>query len=1134
MAQQTLQTVIALSGRVDNSFGNIGNALINVGNHIDRLSRKIIEFGKESVEEYINYDDVMREVQALGEYNQSTMKELDAYNKSIAQSSKYTMEQAAGAEKLMAQLGLNVDQTKLLMPSVMNLATAANIELADSLDYLYYSINSLGMPMNEVNVLSDQMAKTAAISAADIDTLGQSFQRLGSTSKFFAGGSTELLAILGGIAQFGEDMQGTNAGTQLRNFMLTLLAPTKSKATLMEQFGVTEGDWAEFESYMEEAEIDVTNTADAMNELGLSAYDSITGELKPAIQIIGEMNAALSGMTEAEKNAMLGQLFGKRTTTTAINLLESLGTIIELQKQIQNNSAGYTQAMSDTIEGGLGGTTRELNAAVNALEVTVGDKLENKIKPAAEWITNVVNGLANMDDAKLEGLIDGAAVLGTAGPALLLTGAAFRLIGYVLSPAGGIALGAVSLLALSEAIQGVNEANMAGQFGNMALDMEALGNHVRGISNEFSQGYQEIEAYAEAVKSAESAYTEASSTFSSNLLTTMLTGTTLTEDDKAALMQLGDDMHQAVMDGITNSTAGSMSYWEMLFGGQGVAANDETYRSIIDKENTAYKAAIAEAENIGQNFRAALTSAFNDGEVSQAEYEEILGWMRGYNNAIARASKEVQDEEDYIKRKKLLAKAQTASYADVQEMSKIIEEERAKVLASDDEYFWDEYWGLEYKGGTKEELERVKEEHEKAQTAKSAYYDEMLLAMWESAIKGSDLSGAYQDVSDLADLYMAGGIAGETAHEIIRKQYKPNRYAAAENDMTLDGDNTSTQLDKFLIQTIHALGGTQGLAEKIAYYDSISDTEMADRLRKLYTMEQLVSNFSENGVNANGDVWVYGGQHGADIAGNRENYLAAMANYAPYYDAETARHAAETLLANGQDILLKEAAATVKSRTWHIDWKAPEDENTRAALENIVANLKKTYDFEAILQQYHPDSVGHIGRDYLAAYEIMYGEHRDEIQPNVTMPSGTAAGKEFQTEAQQYLDNNPGSWTINTTTDFGGVGGRVPWQPFKLYATGGRATEASIFGEAGPEWAIPEEHTDRTASLLDAARRGAGFTWPELMGKSGSSTPMQLIYSPTIVANDATGVADKLTEDKRRLEKWWREKQIKEQVEVYS
>ena len=64
MGQQTLQTIITLSGKVDNTFGSIGTALINVGNHIDALSQKIIDFGKESVEEYVEYDDVMREVQA--------------------------------------------------------------------------------------------------------------------------------------------------------------------------------------------------------------------------------------------------------------------------------------------------------------------------------------------------------------------------------------------------------------------------------------------------------------------------------------------------------------------------------------------------------------------------------------------------------------------------------------------------------------------------------------------------------------------------------------------------------------------------------------------------------------------------------------------------------------------------------------------------------------------------------------------------------------------------------------------------------------------------------------------------------------------------------------------------------------
>ena len=109
----------------------------------------------------------------------------------------------------------------------------------------------------------------------------------------------------------------------------------------------------------------------------------------------------------------------------------------------------------------------------------------------------------------------------------------------------------------------------------------------------------------------------------------------------------------------------------------------------------------------------------------------------------------------------------------------------------------------------------------------------------------------------------------------------------------------------------------------------------------------------------------------------------------------------------------------------------------------------------------------------------------------------------------------------------------------KLFAAGGRATEASVFGEAGPEWAIPEEHTTRTADLLDAARQASGFTWPELLSRYGglnanaNNTPSTLIYSPTINATNADGVEKALLDDKERLDKWYREKQMRDEVEEF-
>ena len=77
MGQQILRTVIVLSGKVDNTFGIVGESLITLGNEIDTISQKIIGFGKESTKEFVEYDDIMREVQALGEYDTKTMRALD-------------------------------------------------------------------------------------------------------------------------------------------------------------------------------------------------------------------------------------------------------------------------------------------------------------------------------------------------------------------------------------------------------------------------------------------------------------------------------------------------------------------------------------------------------------------------------------------------------------------------------------------------------------------------------------------------------------------------------------------------------------------------------------------------------------------------------------------------------------------------------------------------------------------------------------------------------------------------------------------------------------------------------------------------------------------------------------------------
>lgn len=110
----------------------------------------------------------------------------------------------------------------------------------------------------------------------------------------------------------------------------------------------------------------------------------------------------------------------------------------------------------------------------------------------------------------------------------------------------------------------------------------------------------------------------------------------------------------------------------------------------------------------------------------------------------------------------------------------------------------------------------------------------------------------------------------------------------------------------------------------------------------------------------------------------------------------------------------------------------------------------------------------------------------------------------------------------------------------RMFAKGGRATEASTFGEAGPEWAIPEKHDDNTAALLNATRQASGFTWSELIHRTGGlnanaeNVNTTIVYSPTVYAQNAEGVDRALQDDKKRFARWFSERKEREEMEVYT
>lgn len=1335
MGQQTLQTIIAISGRVDNSFGQIGEALIGLGSQIDGISQKIIDFGKESVETYVKYDDAMRETQAVGGYTAAEMEKLDALNRQIAQTTTYSNLQSANAMVLIAQAGMGVEDTYSLLPSVLDLAMAGNLDLADSVDYLLSSLTSMGYGMEYASTLTDQMAKTAAIGMTDIDTLGESMMRLGSASGEFFSSSEEILTILSAMSQFGHDQRGAQAGTWLRNFMLSLAAPAGSIDDIvdaMEQLGIAQ---EEIDAYAEnKSNGQAAMAVQSLMEQGLKVYDE-HGKLLPAIDIIkslrdtvrgsaeysqdlteltGALNAAggdidsflanTEGLTDNALYNVFAKIFGKRGITTAMNLISISDEEWDQTFAEIVNADGFAQSMSDTMQGGLGGALRELEAAYTEFQTTIGESLAPAVENVAGWLKEIVTSLSNMDEGALDALVSQTSVIAAAGPGLLLVGGAFRMIGHLLTPGGKWVLAAMGITMLASAIKALDEADFANQFGDLKLDPSSFTEYVDSLGTSFETAYADVNEFNTALGNAVTQYTTASETFKTNLITNMLTGATLTADDIATLEGLGDQMHAAIMSGIENNYAADMQTITNAFGGDELAQEDSTWSHIIQVLEIGFNNVVSRANELSQELREAMTSAFDDGTLTGDEIAGIQSIMDEMNEVMAMQT----SADNYAAQQTLLRKAQTMGLDSLQELSDLEKERQDQVMeslyAAQDSAYGNLAATLDYQVAhgtvledgtviTREYADQLLADLKTRQASEASKYHEnfipFTMSLYEEAIGSSDLGDTWEGLRGFADSVLAKGTITESDYNAYQNGYgltERNRVAELskwyvdalggyDQIMADVADLQATQgktadkiaadaatanrllqmLTMYDLSTVNGYGGLADTEQTTAYAsvngysaeearrqaESLDDSGMMelawdymrDAIERGYSFdfENLMSgNFTDTGyqsglqsiVDRLKEVYDFGAieipkglESIADYYAayqlmygdiNPEDYLigAVKTPEVTEYSAEIAK---QTIAAvgGGMDAYLAEIGNGQDARDVNAAWSEMSRE-ARTEYQNMVDALQEVYDFDRVLagETNMFAEASSAFRDDAAVYSLLYGnashdlekykitaeidpvidegavqdaagsqEIKVPVEPEVpedtgelempsTVTGAAEAAQAAHSDAQIVMDDplaqavhvsDNGSAaatrgaiasTFSTPiTQYINVvqrGGGGLMNRLAKYADGGRADEPSIFGEAGPEWAIPEEHSERTAWLLDAARQASGFTWPELLTRNGGlnagggNTPSQLIYSPTIIANDANGVEQRLIEDKARLEKWYQDKQLHDDVEVYA
>lgn len=1190
---QMLQTNIVINSRVGNGFANVGSTLMEMSSLVSGLSQQLIDFGKESTQVYRNYESAMRdaEVALSTAYGQGSkelaqvMANLDAAATQWAASTIFHTNDVASAISNAAHAGWNYEQIMSGLPAAMQLAQAGGIDLTTAINYVTKATTAAGVEFQDLGNFIDLWIFAANSSASTVDEFGQAMLRMGSTMQW-ASNPAELMTLIAATANAGT--VGSEAGTLIRNSIMRLIAPTAKADKALHQLGATTLETAEVMN-----DEDLFAAYEMLAENGFQGVFDENGNMRNVLDIYTDLAAVLGGMAggvdKISKNEktmkILASIFPTKTITEALNLINAAANGWDgLYDSMMNGEAsGYGEYAATTMMNTLNGKIETFKSKLERLKQLVGEELAPELEQAMDFMGGIVDSLANMDEDKFGALVTGLTTVAALGPGLMTAGMVMRFIGALCTPTGAFALAVAALVAGTAAMREMQEADFKNQFGDMDFDAAGILDYIDSLGKEFTDASTEVNKYKDALDASVASYKTASSTFSAKIFEDMITGATLTDADKKELQKLGTEMYLQVKSAIANSTAGSLSYWEMLFEGD---EQNPTYLALTDATNSAYGEMIAEAEGISRDMRDALTSAFNDdGTINEEEYNKFLNYMRQYNALMARAAAQAQEEENDIEMQMMLHKAQTAGIDDVKALAEQAAEKRDAIIAEEEENFWREYYRAMNNGATQEELDAAEAKWNARKAEIGSKYDDVISEMFLSTIQQSEQGDGLNWLSDLA-AQVENGLSTDEALKMVVDKLGKSVYAG-------DAFTTSTTSDRAVLGRalgywVANMGGEDAVEAKIADYEAKaadyqsqagrardagnssradelqkSADEMqasADRMRHMYTMEQLANGFyavARYGKEGDWLNWIAG-----DFSTMPDDEVSVNIG-----GKSNQRQSAENVIVGGKPVLEMTKGIIAQLLGDDVSYadlkaieKAPDEIAKQLGVNSTVAqtlseaykNVVESYDLEKVAADMGLDVSNGLRPDnaFRAFYQLAYGsfsQNAEEYLLSDEQRMKTTVDVDADTSKLEEKVNMYDGKVITMYVALGNenelknsFGWRNRLYTTPMFADGGRADEPSIFGEDGAEWAIPEEHSDRTARLLDAARAASGFTWAEILSRYGgmnanaANTPTTIVYSPTINATDATGVEQVLREDKRRFEKWLAEKQMRDSVEVYA
>ena len=413
------------SGGVADALGSIGAAAETAGRALTLgVTAPLMTAAGAAIQTGMQFDASMSNVYGLMSSLNLSQAQMDALRdtaREMGATTKFSASEAADAMGYMALAGWDDAQVIAGIPGVLNLAAAANMDLAKASDIVTDTMTPFGLAAERAGEAADVFAYAQANSNTTVEGLGEAMKYAAPTADAFGMSLQDTAAAMGVLANAG--IKGSQGGTTLN----AMLRDMKKNA-------------------------DNGRIAIGKTKVALTNAD---GSYRSYAAIIRDIDKATSSMTASQRDAALGAIFGDESLKGILATLKQGPDALDAMTEGMYACGGAAADMAATMGDNLKGDLAILESGAQDMAIALSDWLMPAARGVVQGVTDLIGKFNALDDGTKNTIFRIGAMAAAAGPLLLNGGKVLTLLSGVNPLVVGLGAAAALAYTHSDALQGM-------------------------------------------------------------------------------------------------------------------------------------------------------------------------------------------------------------------------------------------------------------------------------------------------------------------------------------------------------------------------------------------------------------------------------------------------------------------------------------------------------------------------------------------------------------------------------------------------------------------------------------------------------------------------------------------------------